>query len=398
MKYIKIEPLPREVNNTEQVRRCNIKRMHDDVVEEQQELFFQFPASITSPEDDDCDSYLLAVIMDAMSENRDIVVAGMVSRTLLSNLVEFQSAWKKWLPGIYHCINITVDTINEHAQAKSGAICAYSGGVDATFSVWRHSQAQCGYRTQDIKLCCLVHGFDIPLTNEKAFTNASDRARKTLADLDLSLVSMRTNYRKVLKANWEHSCGAALVSALGNLKNIAGTCVIGSSEPYDALVIPWGSSPITDYLLSSGDFNVLHDGASHSRTEKVKEIAHWKIGVENLRVCWAGDLTDYNCGECEKCMRTKMNFLVTGNPIPTCFPGPGTIDGILKVKLTSNLIRGEWQQLYRYAEANNRVDPWMQPLRQLLENKEHPVLNLIFPKGSRRRRLAARLAEKLARR
>ncbi len=143
------------------------------------------------PDDNDCDSYLLDTIMDAMSEGRDVVVRGSVSLGLLSNLIEYQSAWNKWLPETYSNIDIKVDSIRKEKLPASGAICAFSGGVDATFSVWRHSQRKCHYRSQKIKLCSIVHGFDIPLANETAFENACTRVKKTLDDIHIDIVPIK---------------------------------------------------------------------------------------------------------------------------------------------------------------------------------------------------------------
>ena len=397
MNYIEIEPFEREIKDNDCVRRCGIKRIDDNVQVDYKDLWFKFDKSIIPPEDNDCDSYLLAIVMDAMKENRNVIVKGKVSKQLLSNLVEYQAAWSKWLPDIYSCINISVDSFREDGANVSGSVCAFSGGVDATFSVWRHSQGKCSYRSQEIKFCSMVHGFDIPIIEESTFNNAFKSAQKTLSDIHLKLEPIRTNYRLITKVSWEHAFSCALVSALNNFKKYAGTCIVGSSEPYDALVIPWGSSPITDHLLSSGDFNVIHDGASHSRIEKVKEICEWKVGVENLRVCWQGELKDRNCGKCEKCVRTKLNFLVTGNPIPTCFSDSNVIDNFKNVELHNDAIRSEWRNIYKYAKKNKVKAPWVEQIPIIIE-KSIPMIDRIIPNGSALREFIKNITKKRRRR
>jgi hypothetical protein len=248
-----------------------------------------------------------------------------------------------------------------------GAVCAFSGGVDGTFTVWRHSRKRVGYRSQSIKFCVLVHGFDIPLEDTKAFENAYLRANATLADVNLQALPVRTNFKKISRISWEHSFVAALVAALSNCKLVVGTGLVGSGEPYDHLVVPWGSTPITDHLLSSGSFEVMHDGATHSRTEKVNEIVEWHKGIDNLRVCWEGDLKDRNCGVCEKCLRTKLNFLATGNLVPKCF-----VDFNEKVVLSSNMtLNGsaaiaQWKQLIKHAKNKNIEDEWLKQAQWIL--------------------------------
>jgi len=390
MNLIILEPEKLELINSEQIRRCTITRMDDNVKIDQRQLWFQFSNEIAPPEDSDCDSYLLAIVMDAMAEGRNIIVKGSVSKQLLSNLVEYQVIWNKWVPDVYTVVDIRVDSIREKEVQVTGAICAFSGGVDATFSVWRHSQKKNSYRTKTINVCTFVQGFDIPLTDENIFYSAKKRAEETLSDVGLSLEPIKTNFREISSTIWEHSFGAALVSTLSNFKSVAGTCIVGSSEPYDSLVIPCGSNPISDYLLSSDQFIVLHDGASHSRMEKVDEIAEWNKGVNNLRVCWQGDVKDRNCGQCEKCMRTQFNFIVTGNIIPSCFP-ESDIDGlnVENLTITNVAVRAEWVQLLEYAKRKNIKQAWVTQLDKILNEKR--LIDVIFPDRSLRRKLIRKI-------
>ncbi len=393
-----LEPQKDEHTDNFSVRSCKIKRLNDDGTSAETKIWFQLDKSIPLPHEEDCDAYLLAMVMEAMKENRKIEVKGSVSKQLLSNLVELQAAWNKWKPNIYNCIDIGVDKENYSTDKAQGAICAFSGGVDATFSVWMHSQSKNSHRSQSINLCSIVHGFDIPLSDTDAFENAKNRAQDTLSDVGINLIPIKTNYRQIAKANWEDVFSTALVATLSNFKNVAGTCIVGSSEPYDSLVIPWGSSPITDHLLSSGEFVVMHDGASHSRTEKVKEISEWKMGVGNLRVCWQGDLKDRNCGVCEKCVRTKLNFLAVGSLIPSCFPTTDILDDLDKVKLRNDAIRAEWRQIYEYAERKKEKGPWLKKVKKVIDKRVYSVIDIVLPRGSSRREMAKNLTKKLSRR
>lgn len=369
MNVMIIEPLPIKTIDNHYVRSCSIKRINDDILVSQKELWFKFPNVIVPPEDEECDSYLLALIMDAMKENRKINIKGSVSRELLSNLVEYQSIWHKWLPNGYKSIDILVDTVREHEAAVSGAICAFSGGVDATFSVWRHSQHRYSYRSQKVNLCSIVHGFDIPLGDTQGFTNVKHKVLTTLQDINIDLLPIYTNYRTLSSLSWEHTFASALVATLSNFKSIAGTCIIGSSDDYNNPRFPWGSSPVADHLLSSEGFKVIHDGSSHSRTEKVKEISDWKIGVDSLRVCWEGELNDSNCGKCEKCLRTQANFLANGEEIPPCFPDIDTVEikllNLQKEKI--NRIVSEWKDILYHAKKNNIQGAWVDHIENSID-------------------------------
>ena len=385
MKSMVLEPLDINIQNDDYIRKCNILRFDDNIQVDKKVIFFQFPISLEPPDSDDCDSYLIAVLMDAMYEGRSIKVKGSVSKKLLSNLVEYQGAWNKWVPDIYKFSNIEVESVREDGIKLPGAVCAFSGGVDATFSVWRNTQKKNSYRSQEIKLCSLIHGFDIPLSDSTAYTNVFKQTTSTLKDINIKLVPIRTNFREISKVNWNHSHSCALVATLGNFKSVAGTCIIGSSASYNNITLPWGSNPVTDHLLSSDGFEIIHDGASHNRIEKIKEISEWKTGINNLHVCWEGDLKDRNCGKCEKCMRTKLSFLAIGEPIPTCFPDTGENINIKNLRIENAGVRLEWKEILESAKHNSIKEKWVNQISRIVRRK--PLKDLIFPRGSRRRKI-----------
>ena len=379
MKLLTIEPLENERQDEDILRSCKILRTDaKGRAEKEERLWFQFPTVEKYPDSDDCDSYLLAMFMEGMKERRKIVVKGSVSGELLSNLVELQAVWDKWDPKRYGLVDIEVDHIRENGVRAPGAVCAFSGGVDGSFTLWRHSQNKCSYRSQKINFCSLVHGFDIPLADTGAFEVALKRAANTLENIGLKILPIRTNYREITK-KWTHKFSAALTAALSNFKYLSGTCLIGSGKSYDELVIPYGSSPITDHLLSSGEFGVIHDGASHNRVEKVAQIAEWQKGVSNLRVCFQVSQNGENCGKCEKCVRTKLNFLACNQPVPDCFPESVSIENQLqgasikkflkKAAKKNDYVHTEWQQILDYADRHKVKASWTITVRELLGKK-----------------------------
>jgi hypothetical protein len=73
----------------------------------------------------------------------------------------------------------------------------------------------------------------------------------------------------------------------------------------------WGSSPLLDPLWSNGQVAITHDGCEADRMEKVRAVADSAIALDTLRVCH-DDTADYNCGRCEKCLRTMMALRLCG--------------------------------------------------------------------------------------
>jgi len=136
------------------------------------------------------------------------------------------------------------------------------------------------------------------------------------------------------------------------------------------------------------------DGATHSRTEKVKEIADWKVGIDNLRVCWQGGQKDRNCGKCEKCIRTQLNFLATGNPIPKSFPDYqlGENISLANVKLNNRVSRYEWKSIYVYAKKNKIKGVWVSKLPKIFNRIS--LVERILPLHSPRREFVKKVMKK----
>lgn len=329
-------------------------------------LWYELPASLPQISPDDAEPFLIASVMEAMGENRTLHVTGSVSYLLLSNLHEFMVAWSKWVPGTYHVVAIEAASIRLRPSpsnlAHDTAVAAYSGGVDATCTLFRHSRSLEGHRSRKIAACALIHGFDITLDQTEKFAWSLKIGQETLDTIGVRLHPVRTNFREVIRANWEHSHGAALVSALQFLKPLAPACLIGSSKPYHDLVFPYGSNPLSDAMLSSDAFQVLHDGARFDRTEKIANIAQWPLGTRNLRVCWRGNQVGANCGKCEKCIRTKLSFLALGKPYSPSLGDAPTTWEILNLVFVSYAIRVDFMQILANCQRNHVRAPWVRPL------------------------------------
>ena len=341
-------PQPLKLVDKKQVRSCIIKLSSNDKVELEKNLWFEYPSNLKLPESTNSDSYLLAAILPAMKLGTDIYVRGSVSHKLLTNLTKFQHFWETWFPDIYQKISINADTIRYEETRNQGVAAAFSGGLDAQFTAYRHAKNLVeDAPSQAISAGIFIHGFDIPLADVKTFSAAARKAKKALSDIDLELIQVRSNIREVNNSiNWEHYCGTALASVFGGLIEVAGKFLIASGESDLDSPIPWGSHPLTDRLMSSGQFQIIHDGAGYSRSEKIKLIANWECGIKNLRVCWAGDNLSKNCGKCEKCLRTRLNFILAGKPNPSCYNGPLTSDDLDSVTLSNEATRLDWQLIY----------------------------------------------------
>lgn len=340
-----------------------------------QELWFDVASEWESCLCASADAFAIATFFLAAMERAELHVHGTVSPTLLRNLEEVSLMWSLWKPARYVPLSLVADWESEAIPSHpQDAVSCFSGGVDGAFTAYRHHQGLCGRQRRHLTAGLLVQGFDIALDQQEQFTRAALGAGKSLQSLELPLVRMRTNLRE-LGVEWVDGFGAAMAASLSILKGRFGTGLIGSDERYD-FVAPRGSTPLVDPLFSTDRFRVVHDGAGFSRTQKVQVISAWPAGVENLRVCWEGNRPGGNCGHCEKCIRTILNFRAAGAGLPSCFDRDATKGDIEGMPVRSHLQLNELVGIFEEAGKNGLCgESWVKALaRRIARARRGPSI------------------------
>ncbi|MGP1719099.1 hypothetical protein [Shewanella frigidimarina] len=377
MKLI-IEPIEPDFDNIGFIKICNVIILdHNDKQLSCQKLWVKSVMNDIDSASNDCGMFLIMILMDAMKLSADIIVKGAISKDLIINLMEFQCAWEKWLPKIYKKVKIVADiTFWEPMNDLDKYIVPFTGGVDSTFTVFENFSSP-SYK-RNIERCVFVHGFDIPLKYESQYKSYYNLASSTLDSLNIQLTSISTNFREISMVDWEHCFATALVGVLNIFKGVSAGCLIGSSRPYDNLYFPWGSNPVTDHLLSDKNFKVVHDGSGYTRTEKISFISDWVEGSKNLRVCWEGEYLNRNCGKCEKCLRTQVGFIATGNLIPKSFPKVDVVNLIVLLRLRNKPIYMAWVSLLKSPYLNENEKKIVFSIKKMLLINSLKNSKLIF--------------------
>lgn len=314
---------------------------------------------------DRLDFALVALVFQAMRTGDDLHIEGPVSRVLLSNLEEFQVFWTVSRPGQYHRVRLTADTeVEPAAPVGNLAVLSYSGGMDANFTMLQHLSGDLGRRTRLIATAVLVHGFDLRLSQTAEFACTVRRARANLDHHGIPLTLIETDWRSAACGDWPMEHGAGLASCLGQFAGQASAALIASGEDYASILMPWGCGPVVNPLLGFGDFEFLLDGCSHSRSEKAAVIAQHPAIMDSLRVCWQATQADGgNCGRCEKCLRSKMNFMANGIAPGASLQPPPTFWQIARINARNAPQLGLLQEIIRTARHNGLNAPWLLALR-----------------------------------
>src|SRR5207237_184203 len=179
-----------------------------------------------------------------------------------------------------------------------------SGGLDSFYTLLKHRE--------EITHLILVHGFDMELRAVRRREQVANVLKRAAADLGKPLIEVETNLRAFADryVGWsEHYFGSALASVALLLSGVLGKVYVGASFTEEVSVpMPWGSHPHLDPLWSTEATKIVFDGMECGRPAKAARIADSEVALHSLRVCWESPDGTYNCGRCEKCLRTMVNL------------------------------------------------------------------------------------------
>jgi hypothetical protein len=240
-----------------------------------------------------------------MKTGCDLDVNGNLSRRMLAAIPHIQDFYHCWDPSFQH-----VALRNAQPQAPAGdsprrVALFFSGGLDCWYSLLK-SQAE-------ITDLVYLWGFDIPLSNPALYEKALASIRQAAEAFNTHLIVIRTNARDFTEkyVPYNKMYGSMLAGLAHLLSKEVGKVYIAGGEWYTTLVAS-GSHVLTDERWSTENLQIIYDGLELSRLGKARVVGQNELAMQTLRVCWANPDNDYNCGRCEKCLRTMVNLQVAG--------------------------------------------------------------------------------------
>jgi hypothetical protein len=268
-----------------------------------------------------------------MNLHADLELDGTCSPALLAQLPRYQTILHTWFPALRIARIQCRETAPAPAAPGDATASFFSGGVDAFHTALRNRDR--------VNALILMHGLDFALDRRDLRAAISASLQRAARRMDLPLIEMETNSRELTEphASWPyHQFGPALIGPAHLLTSRYHRVLVPSSETY-AHLDPLGSHPLTDPLLGSDRLIVEHDGDDCTRSDKVRFLANHPVALEHLRVCWRNPGDAYNCGVCEKCVRTQLNLLATG-ALDRCpaFPEPLTAARVAAVEIPADIV------------------------------------------------------------
>lgn len=257
-----------------------------------------------------------------------------VSQTLVSNLGGFSDIFVGWFSR-YQPLKIISKGDYLATPVNSGRVGSFfTGGVDSFYTFLKHRQ--------EITDLIYVHGYDLQLDDHARRKAISLMGSSIAEQAGIRFIEIETDSQELFKAfgHWGmHSHGIALGTAGRLLASVLDKIYVPSSFAQEDLM-PWGSHPDTDPLLSDERLQFVHDGCEASRVQKIQMIKDSPLALDHLRVCWERVEGAYNCGVCEKCLRTMTTLFALGvlNDSRT-FPHSVDVTRIRSLLLTSDSSR-----------------------------------------------------------
>ncbi len=292
------------------------------------EVFFRIYADTGYVNSSDYHAFLVACIVPALHyRERRIRIEGAVCPWLVDNLKTMMAYLNHW-----YCyehqrrpeeeVAIEAATYLSHDPVPHRRVgMFFSGGVDSIYTLRKNQLTLPAGHAGRIQDLIFLHGFDSygnrpkQGTEEEAFWYFVKECQPIAADANVNIIPVWTNLRNVGMEDtgfFVRECFGATLGAVAYALSGKLTDVVIASSDHIADLRPWGSTPLTDPRLSSFHVHFHHDAEKIKRIEKVQAIADWQVGLDHLRVCFSGGPGTLNCGECEKCLRTKLALLCAG--------------------------------------------------------------------------------------
>jgi hypothetical protein len=325
-------------------------------------LWFRVPEPWSDAIDRSVNPFVIAFVLKAAMEGRDFHINGAADTVLLANLDELIGIWNAWRPDSMHLIRISADSEELRDSSGSDAVCCASGGIDSCFTIWRHTIGRGVARPERLKAGIYVHGFDIAIEDEFGARQALNSVEAIVKSVGIESILVTTNYRKVIP-EWEVTFGTAACSVLALFAARFGRGLIaGSGDPF--ISYAWGSTPMTDPLLSSSAMLIKSDGIGIRRHLKTHSMASWPALHRHVEVCWENRTSGRNCGRCEKCIRTYYALRAAGVRDPAAFPNPPTIRDIQNLEIPHEFHLDYMSNIILLAESSGLgTEDWVLALK-----------------------------------
>ncbi len=267
-------------------------------------------------------------------------------------------------------INATQVTADAHTPHHTASF--FTAGVDSFYTYLNNRDK----KSTKISHLILVHGFDIPLTNETFFKQVRETVELVAKEEKINAIILKTNIGEIVEKRliWDFAHGGALAAIALFLRRELKQVLIPGAVRDDQL-FPYGTHPDLDPLWSTENMTINSDGGEHDRIGKITTlVSKSPLALQYLRVCTQNIKGKYNCSRCFKCLMTM--FYLQGSD---ALSKAKTFDDTIDLQAVRNMyydyglkynIQGE-QALALLRKNGNNAD-LQEAIAYSLEKSKHP--------------------------
>lgn len=259
----------------------------------------------------DASPFAAALLLPSMKQGKDLIIEGSISGQLYEGLHAIMQECLRWDIGLQPIRIEAADLVADPPRPQRSA-SFFSGGVDSFYTYLKHKADP--VKADRIDSFILINGFDIYRRNLQLWDRTLENIKSIARADDVELIVVRSNIQDLVEPIllWDYSHGGCLAAVGLFLRGAFHQIYIPSTHSVSEQ-IPWGSNLALDAHWSTESTAFIHDGTEATRLEKViSQIARSPLALEHLRVCFANEKGAYNCGSCDKCLRTMVNLFVAG--------------------------------------------------------------------------------------
>lgn len=331
-----------------------------------QVLWFESAAVPPTPS---AEAFLVGCAAPAMRDGeKRVLVDGPVDPALLESVSEALA----WLIAAYGYRDpapvLEASHVNQRPPAPRGLHAGMlSCGVDSLAMLRLNHARYAPTHPRRIAAGIAIKGFDCVTPTQ--YAQLLKRARAVAQATGIELLDLDTNIGEV--ARWPHPTRpfavfapreyqACMLAAAAHVftGHISSVSIASSgADPALAFREARGSHPLLDPLYGSFSMRVFHENGTMLRMQKLRMVADWDVGLKNLLICSNWDRTELNCGRCEKCIRTTVEFIALGKLEASPFRGASVSAAAIRaIHLKSAVGESCWEELVAPLEAAGRID------------------------------------------
>ena len=284
-----------------------------------EEVFFEFPEDYEAHSELLPDPFALVAVPIATNANERLYIEGAISSTLYLNILELIHIYNWYFPKSSHLIDIECKTEKRLQMPNNKIGSFFSGGIDSLYNISELIRLNKKSGMDQVTDLWVVRGMDIALDDDKSWKSIYDRLQQLANDRipGTKIIDITTNAELVMRgiANYNDTGFGVILGGIAKcFSSGISTALIGSYDTYEYCV-PHATSPLADPLFSCDLQSIRHFSCRASRIQKIKCIYENSPDLlKDVRVCVKKESVQYNCGECEKCLRTKAELLVLDIP------------------------------------------------------------------------------------